>query len=593
MDVLNQRWRRRAQQIAALEAQDFLSRYRGLVATLPELADDLQHRHKRIEQARVALRLRFRHKRGEFLRYVLPGIFNRPWNPYHRAVLGRPKQHWKEQVEVERRQNLAPRGVGKSTIKKGDVAHSVCYGLRRFIIIVAATQKHSKNWANTLKAWFTKRTEKNARLWELYGPFTLGGGADRFTITNRWGDKTTLLCASVNTSLQGEEEETHRPDEVILDDWEDRKKVKNAAIRADWQRKLNEEILKLRAQDRGAVFENNCTVNHPDAISQRIRERKAPNLGWVVDEFPAILSWPVRKDLWEKCQGIYLNLSLGDEVRKRAARAFYKAHQAEMDKGAAVLDPVATPLFALYEMIWCEGLAAFLREMQHQVRGLGDAIFDSSRFTRCTVETHPVHGFVIVNGATGSRIPISEMKKRVGRWDPCTGAPGGDYAAIAILLRDKAGYGYLVECWMEQAASITDQCAAAWRLAEKWGLSKISLESNGFQRVIDEFFKPERRRRQASNLFWRLTLTLSPSSTNKEERISGLEPVLHAAVLQLAADIEPALVSQLDDFDADPKTGHDDGPDAVEGAWARSGGIPPGMRNHDLSRDNVAARHAA
>ncbi|MEL6189427.1 MAG: hypothetical protein AAFU79_32795, partial [Myxococcota bacterium] len=417
--------------------------------------------------------MRFRHHRGEFLRYVFPRTFTFKWNAFHKAVLSTEKHHWSEQEEVERRMNLAPRGVGKSTLKRGDVAHSIVYGLRRFIVVIAATREDSEGWAATLRRWFGTRTEDNARLHDLYGPFKVTGKSQRFTVETRWGTKTTIWCASIKTSVQGANEDNHRPDEVVMDDWEDRKHVRSETQRKQWQVKLNREILKLKDRARGAVFESNVTVNHPDAISQRIREGKEPNQGWEVREFPALLSWPDRLDLWEKCKHIYLNLALGSH-RKAAARAFYEAHRELMDAGAAVLDEAAQPLYALFEMIWCEGMGSFLQEMQHQVRGLGDAIFDASRFTRCEVIEDPKLGTVIVNGATGKAIPLSAMRRRVARWDPSTGAPNGDYASIAVILRDQDGYAYCVDCWLQQGASVTEQLAAAWRLAEKWRLSKIS-----------------------------------------------------------------------------------------------------------------------
>jgi hypothetical protein len=570
VDALDPTWATRARQVGALRARDFLRRWERL--------DDA-------EQAQDALRLRFRHKSREFLKYAFPGVFKLGWNAYHRAVLDRSKLHWSEQLDVERLQSLAPRGVGKSTIKKGDVAHSIVYGLRRFIIVICANLKDSKGWAATLKAWFTERTEATAGLWDLYGPFEVTGGKDRFTVTTRWGTKTTILCASMNTSLQGENEETHRPDEVVLDDFEDRKKVKNERIREEWQRKLNEEILKLRARDRGAVFGLNCTVNHPDAISQRIREKKSPNLGWSTAEFPAILRWPERRDLWDRCGQIYANLSFGD-LRKPTARAFYEAHRAEMDRGAVLLDAAATPLFVLYEMIWCEGLAAFLREMQHQTRGLGDSIFESSRFTRCTVIAHPLHRWVVVNGRTNEAIPLAKMRKRVGRWDPSLGGPGGDYAALAVILRDSAGWGYVVDCWAKQGVTVSGQLPILWALAEKWGLSSFSLESNAFQALVDEVFRPQRKARQEAipPQFYQLALSLDPSSGNKEERLGALEPAAHSGILQFADHLEPHVFQQFDDFDGIADSHHDDAHDAIEGGWARSGGMPPAMSQHPLHK---------
>lgn len=553
-----------------------------LVYELPKETFQEKFRQADAQARRDLLHARFRHDRAAFLRWCLPTVFDSPWNPYHLAVLARDKHHWARHTGTKKTLNLAPRGVGKSTLKKGDVAHSVCYGLRRFIIVVGPTQPDAAGWAATLRAWFSKRTELNAPMWDLYGPFKVTGNVLRFTVEGPLG-KTTIRCASTATSLQGDNEETHRPDEVILDDWEDRKKVKNPELREQWQAKLNQEILKLGDRRRGVQVESNVTVNHPDQPSQRIREGKSPNVGWRVNEFPALFRWPDNMALWERCKRIYCDLTIGDpDVRETAARAFYEVYREEMDAGAEVLDPHAQPLFALFCMLWGEGRTAFYREMLHVVRVPGDSLYDSSTFARCRVEKDRLSGELVVVTSTGRRVPLSEMVSRTGRWDPAKGTKAGkggragDFAALAVLLRDQHGYSYVVDCWLKRAP-VSVQIEAAWRLAEKWGLTKFSLESNGFQYLIEEVFNPSRKKRKEAGLYHSLVLELDPSSENKEDRLAGMEPAITSQVIEFAQHLPPALFQAYDDFDGVPNSHHDDGPDAVQGAFARSGGMPPMM----------------
>jgi hypothetical protein len=529
---------------------------------------------------REALRLRFRHHTPEWARYCLPATFDSPWNPFHRAALGRRKLHWRDQPTV-REAHVAPRGVGKSTLKKADVAHSVAYGLRRFIVVLGAGKDDALSWSAALRRWFGERDAAlNGPLWDLYGPFQLSGGAHRFTITCPAGS-TTILCKSLSTSVQGENEETHRPDEVVIDDGEDRRKVKNPRIRADWQAKLNGEILKLGDRRRGLVTTWIATISHPDAITARLLKGAPPNAGWNARAWPAIQRWPERADLWAACGRIYTNLTLGPpEVREALARDFYAHNRPEMDRGAALLDPHLLPLFELYLSIWAEGLAAFLAEFQHKARAPGDRLFDSSTFARCRVETHPVHG-LLVRAADGREVLLRDCRKRIGRWDPAKGTAGGDFAALAVLLRDRFGYAFVVDAWMRRAP-VSQQMAAAWMLGEKWGLRRFSLESNGFQSLIDDVWRPERTRRRDAERYWQLQLALDASTANKEDRLAAMEAPISAGIVQFAEHLPPEAIAQYDDFDGVPNSHHDDFPDAVEGAFSRSGGSPLSMGTERL-----------
>ena len=300
------------------------------------------------ETGKALLRARFRVNRDEFLRYCFPEIFTSPWNRFHLEMLAGEKPHWSGVHRDGRRLLLAPRGIGKTTTKKGDTAHSIVYGLRRFLILVGATRPDAKGWAATLANWFRERTDDNAALWDLYGPFSVEGEKQRFTIHTPRGP-CTVLCASTNTSLQGANELTHRPDELLLDDWEDRKRVRSQTTRAGWERKLREEMLKLGARDRGMLTDACVTLNHPEQPSAKIRRADDGFRGWDVLEFPAIEAWPERLDLWHQCGRLFTSLHLGDvERREQLARTFYESNREEMDaRGRAARPSPPAPLQVL------------------------------------------------------------------------------------------------------------------------------------------------------------------------------------------------------------------------------------------------------
>lgn len=526
------------------------------------------------------LRARFRHDRGGFLRYCLPAVFDAPFDAFHMAVLRSPKLHWRDQLHNEKRLNLAPRGDGKSTVKKGDVAHSIAYGLRRFIVVICATRDDAKSWALALQDWFRIRSESTGHLHDLYGPFLVTGEKQLFTVTGPRG-QTTILCTSVNASVQGANVHTHRPDETILDDWEDRKRVNSLTVRQGWKRKLKEEIGKLGDRRRGMVVEANVTINHSDSPSACIRRAEDGFRGWTVHEFKAIIDWPTpeAQKLWEQCGRVFLNLAMGDtDKRYRLAKRFYEANRARMDEGARVLNPDMLPLFSCYVMIWEEGLAAFLREMQHVENVNLDGLFNSARFTRCRVEWDAAHGEpIIVNGMDGRRIRLSEMVKRLVRWDWAGGTATGDYPALACILRDAFGYGYVVDGWMKRVGT-TGQLAAAWAMCERWGVTHLSIETNQGQRILADETWPTSRQQRLDKDLWAMAVGHSePSTGNKESELAALEPATNGGILQFADGLIPEGLAQFDAFDGIANSHHDDFHDAVARGWQRTGGMPPRM----------------
>lgn len=525
------------------------------------------------------VRARFRWDRRGFLRFCLPAVFDSPFNPFHSAVLDVCKRHWSEQLVNERRLNLAPRGLGKSTIKKGDVAHSIVYGLRRFIVVICATRPDARDWALTLQDWFRTPTDGTADLHRLFGPFTISGEQQRFTISGP-STSTTVLCASANASVQGANELTHRPDEVILDDWEDRKRVSSEVTRKAWKRKLTGEIAKLGDRRRGMITEANVTISHDDAPSACIRRSEDGFAGWLVHEFPAIYDWPAADahEMWDRCRRIFLNLALGDPTRRyQLAHRFYELNQARMDDGARVLDSEMLPIFDCYVMIWEEGLTAFLREMQHQANINLDGLFVSADFVRCRVEWDAAGEATIINGTDGRRIPRSDMVRALCRWDWASGVPGGDYAALAVILRDSFGYGYVVDGWMK-VAKTSAQVQAAWSLCEKWQIPYLSVETNQGQVIVtDEVWPTSVAVREKAGQWVGVVAHAEPSTKNKEAELSALEPATNGGILQFVEGLLPDGMSQFDAFDGIKNSHKDDFHDAVARGWQRTGGMPPRM----------------
>ena len=536
------------------------------------------------ETRRSLLRARFRYKPAEFLAYCLPSLFSRPFNRFHRAMLDREKRPHRERVGQNAfRAAAAPRGIAKTTVAKGDIVHDIVYGLESYIVIVSAETRLARKITGHLRRLFLATT---GALAELYGPFALTGGVDEFTVTAPGSAPIGVLARSFGTQVRGANEDGMRPTRILVDDGERPDRVRNPDLRRQHQEFLDQDIIRAGPIDGGLNLDFNGTILHPDSVLANAIKNPA----WSASVWKACEVMPDRLDLWEQCGRIWADLALGDVNQRRAcALEFYGRHRADMDRGARMLDARALPLFAFFEAAWSQGWASVLKELQNEPRAAGSTFYDSSTFARCVV-----HADHLVT-AEGRRVRLSDCRAFL-RLDPIPGdelgglasedhgAGGSDFAAIAAILRDPFGYGFVVEAWMRRARDSV-QLAALWELSAKWAKLtgqpsvKATIESNGFQRLLGREFRRQQVQRRDRGEFWQVTAEDDTSTTNKEDRLASLEGPVAAGWLQFASHLPPALLAQ---FDAFPGADHDDGHDAVEGAWRNSSVTRVGMVNTPL-----------
>lgn len=543
-------WESVARRLAAMEPERFLEHLAGLPAGDQD----------------EALRMRFRFDQAAFARWCWPERFELPFNACHHSLFDNDKRHYRVR-ETVRSAIAAPRGLGKSTLSSFvDPLHDVVYGLEAFIVISAATSTLADELVGDLR---DALVDRESPLWALYGPFEVVGGKTDFVVKVAGRHSTRVLARSAAQPIRGVKHKGERPTKIIVDDGERSDRVRSAQQRAHQWRWLTDDVLKAGRKQGGTRYHVRGTVLHTDSMLATC----LTNPGWTGERWASIVTWPDRTDLWERCGSIWKDLTLG-EHRQEAAKAFYAAHRAEMDAGAQVLDPVAEPLFRLYELIWSEGLASFLREKQNQPRDPSSSFFDSSRFARCQVRGS------FVETADGRTVPLSALRT-VARLDPIpgrelgtlsadAGSGAGDYAAIAVIGRDEHGFGYLLDVWMKRARDV-DQLEAMWSLCERWGVERVSIESNGFQRLFGRDFRRMQNQRRRAGQFWEVAIIDQTSSMAKEDRIARLDAPTSNGWLQFEVGIHPEVLRQFDEF---PNGDHDDAPDAIEGAWQMTGGSP-------------------
>lgn len=520
------------------------------------------------------LRERFRTHQNEFCKSMWPERFDLQFNELHEWLFDKQLRTlpWQLRSETERDAIAAPRGYAKSTIETfAKIVHAILYDQEAFVILASAGMDLADKMSGDLRLQFTQSDSPIAR---LYGPFAVQGGVTGWEVSVCGRPSVAVKPASVGSAVRGARHPSRglRPTLVVIDDGEDKIRVRSPEQRKLWWEWLTKDVLKLGRRQGGTIYRIVGTIlHHESGLARLFRD-----IGWSSRRWQAIIAWPERADLWAQCGAIWSDLSLGTH-RRAAAKAFYAKNRSAMDRGSKTLDPKTKSLFELYEQIWSEGLSSFLQEMQNDPRDPTAQIFFSENFARFYVrgrdlvipEARDPHGQILRPERT---VPIASLKK-FGRWDPALGSAHGDYAAIAILGRDDLGYTYVLACWMARAKP-SEQLAAAWSLCEVWGCQRMSVEGNGFQKLVMDEYPRQQRIRRDEGRFWRMQLQAENTCENKEMRIATLEPGCTQGWILFNTAVHQSV---LDQFDAFPTGSHDDGPDAIQASWDALGGVVPGM----------------
>lgn len=561
-----------AHHLAALPSAEFVHRWRALPT----------------EQQRAAQVARFRIDRVSFLRLCFPGLFSRPFNRYHLAVLARPKVAARDRKGRDiLRADAAPRGIAKTTILKGDLVHDVCYGLEDSVIVISAEMRLARKATKHLRSIFASPPKA---LGDLYGPFVVRGGVDQFTVTNGAGQTTGFLARSFGTAVRGENEDGARPTKIVVDDGERSDRVRNPEQRRVWWEFLTNDILRCGPLDGGLVVEWRGTILHPDAVLPNLLK----SAGWDGSTWKACESWPERTDLWIAAGRIYADLTRGSSwVRTDLAEDFYKANKAEMDRGAVMLDEAAMPLFRFYLQIWTFGLRQVLQELQNEPRSAGSKFFEVDRFARCeVVGNRATDGHLIA--ADGRKVMLRDLRtfarldpipgKALGTMGDESGAGAGDFGAIAVIGIDSYGYVYVLEVWMRRARD-GEQLAALWAMYDRWLFEKATIESNGFARLLGVEFRRQQQERRDKGQRWQMVTEDDSVTSSKADDIAAIEPACASGFIQWAKTLDPAVLGQVDAF---PDGDHDDGADAVARCILRSRVQRIGMSSTPLGAPSMA-----
>lgn len=512
---------------------------------------------------REVLKVRCEVDRELFAKVFFEDDCYRPFSRMHLDFLTREKAKIDGRVRGKKEADAAPRGNAKSTIRVlVELVHDIVYLFERFIVIISDTKNLSTDRCMDVRT----QLETNERLRWVYGDLTSKKNWNQNDFTTNNGVR--VLAKSMGASVRGLKHGKWRPTKIVLDDAEDSDNVRSPMQREKAESYLKKDILKAGKAYTNLVFVG--TVLHSDSLLMNTLN----NPGWDGRLYKSVISWPKRTDLWEQARLIFVDLTRGsEEKRYQAAHEFYEQNQAAMDEGAEVLWPEEEPIFDLFVQLWTEGEASFLSEKQNEPRDPSKQLFDmpSATFFRVAGE------FIEVLS------PLGEVARKVkiadctlyGWLDPATGKDfGTDYSAIVDVLVDKHGYAYVFSAWLEKVGQ-DEQVREMFRRhahyieAFGFGYRLFGFEDNGFQETYKPCIERIAKEIKEAGGEWKLPVKGITSSSNKEDRISTLQPDIKNGWLSFNVTLKSGeLYRQFDQF---PTASNDDGPDATERAVRLSG----------------------
>lgn len=432
-------------------------------------------------------------------------------------------------AEEGRKQAVAaPRGEAKSTIiTLMFVLWCIVTGRKRFIPIIADAFEQACPFLEAIKA----ELESNPR---LAADFAAHCGQGRV-----WNVGVILTASNVKVQvfgagkrMRGLRHGPYRPDLTVLDDLENDENVRKPEQRDKLETWLMSTVLNLGPADDSMDIIYVGTILHYDSVLSRTLKKPA----WHGKRFQAVIKMPDNLDLWDKWQAIYLDNS--EDGGPDAARAFYDARKADMDKGAEVSWPTFRPLY----LLMCkraENRTAFDSELQNDP---------------LSADTAPFAAVIYLWRALPSDLLL------FGACDPSLGKAGHGRDPSAILV---GGYHRATMRLYTLEASIRKRhpfriIQDLLEMQQRYQCLMWAIETVQFQ----EFFKDVAIQNAIKT---GLPLPVMPmqNMSDKMLRIETLQP--YCAQQQIFLHhTQSTLIDQLRHF---PLADHDDGPDALEMLW--------------------------
>ncbi len=335
-----------------------------------------------------------------------------------------------------------PRGKGKSTWIKIGILWALLYGHRKFAVCFAASARNAKATITDIWKTIEKSDPLLADFPEVAVPVrALGGVVQRCATQCCNGTATEILrssevvrlpriegsvssgamvfCRGVQSGTRGLVDMDTRPDFLFFDDIQT-KKTSRSKTATDWLEEfVQDDAMCMGGHDFSIAALMASTPIRVNDLSERFADKER-HPEWITFTTPLVLRWSDNEELVEEFGRLYKRDLANRDPLFTMSRVFYAEHQAEIEAGVEVLDPLdgdrAKMVSAFHHalvLFFSMGCSGFNAEYQMQTRR-EDVVFHLepericaalNGYERCVVpdECRGVVGFVDVNAEAGMR----------------------------------------------------------------------------------------------------------------------------------------------------------------------------------------------
>ena len=295
--------------------------------------------------------------------------FSLPWSKDHHTVTDRMVHAMKTGGKTA---IGMPRSSGKTTLCNWFVVWCLCYGFKKYVVLVEATKVLSSQSLESIKTIFETNDLLNEDFPEICHAIRALEGSNRRSKGQHIGGKRTriewssaelifptvakskasgsrLVIKSIESAFRGllattVEGESIRPDLIVINDPQTEESARNPERCEKLQNTIDKGVEGLGGVDTPMSIFATVTVIEPDDFAERLLDRER-NPDWHGERMQGVYSMPDRMELWEDQY-----LPLWKESQKkfednRLSNKFYLDNQNEMDAGCKVAWPERHPNF--------------------------------------------------------------------------------------------------------------------------------------------------------------------------------------------------------------------------------------------------------
>jgi hypothetical protein len=257
------------------------------------------------------------------------------------------------------------RGGGKSALARAAAEWAVLKGVRRFPVLIGATDDLAEDLLMMIKNTFERNDLLSEDFPEVCHPVRmLEGRANKCKGQTIDGERTrmvwsdheialphipgsvcsgaVILACGITGSIRGlnrpaPDGGVMRPDLVLLDDIQTRESAASPTQTEKRESTVLGDVLELAGPDTQIAAVMPCTAIYPNDLTDRFLDRnRRPE--WRGERFKAVYKFPDRKDLWDTYADIRADsMRAGGDGSQ--ATEFYVLNRDEMDRGAVVAWP--------------------------------------------------------------------------------------------------------------------------------------------------------------------------------------------------------------------------------------------------------------